>query len=183
MINYLYEHNVVTGLIWESENTEGNSRNYQLWLNKVRRTHSQLVYTTSDGGLLKGYSDKKLAELEPFAIHVRSEFGDGIYYFTASNEVDDVYFLVVNEDRIVSGSDRIVKKEFFDALMHDFSEGALSHLSVRELQRPWIEHISSLCEQRQVIIKRKQKLFIIGVTAVGVFLLALMAVLLNMMLS
>lgn len=183
MIDYLYEHNVLTGLIWEPENTEGNSRNYQQWLNKVRRTHSQLVYTTSDGGLLKGYSEKKFAELEPFAIHVRNEFGDGIYYFPSSKEVDEVYFLIVNENRIVSGSDRIVKKQFFDALMHEFSEGVLSHLNIRELQRPWIENISSLCQQRQVIIKRKQKIFVICVAAVGIFLLAMMAVLLNMMLS
>lgn len=183
MINYLLSNNILTSLIWEPDSIEGKGSHYLLWLNKIRRTHSQLVYTTVDGGLLKAYSERKFSDLEPFAIHVRNEFGDGIYYFTASDEGADVYFIIISDNRIVSGSDRVVTRSFFDRLISEFPDGIFSGLAITELKQSWIESVSELCRQRQIVIKRKQKLFIIGVAVAGTVLLVIMAVLLNMMLS
>ncbi|QLK62110.1 pilus assembly protein [Enterobacteriaceae bacterium Kacie_13] len=183
MIKYLSDNNLLTGLIWEPENIGHMGRNYQVWINKIRRTHGQLVYTTQDGGLLKGYSERRSSDFEPFAIHVKNEYGDGVYFFNDGKDGEDVYYLIISNDRIISGSDKVVKKSFFDSLMLDIKESVYSGLEIKELKEQWIESIALVCHQRQSIIKRKQKLFVIGVAVVGIFLLVLMAILLNMMLS
>jgi len=183
MIDYLFSHNILTGLFWESNSAEGKGSNYQQWLNRIRKTHSQLVYTTADGGLLKGYSERKFSDLEPFAILVRNELGDGVYHFTVDNDSEDVYFLIVRDNKIIGGSDKVVTRGFFDALISELSEGEFAELGITKISESWIESISASCQQRQLVIKRKLKLFVIGVAAASAFLLVILAVLLNMMLS
>lgn len=183
MIEYLLKHHIITGLIWESGEVEHKGSRYQLWLNKIRRTHSQLVYTSLDGGVFRAYADRKHAEFEPLAIHVKNEFGDGFYFSKFDESETDVYFLIIDKQRVISGSDRIIKAFFFDVLLSEKEVNQFSHLQVVELSRSWYEGIANTCQQRYVIMKRKQKLFAIGVSIAALFLLVLVSVSLNYMLS
>lgn len=183
MIEYLQEHNVLINLIWEPQDSGDYGRNYQIWLNKIRRTHSQLVYTQDDGGLLKGYSEKSSTDVEPLAIHIRNELGDGIYFFHNDVVHKNVYFLIVNEMKIISGSDKLVSQAFFEELISNMQEGEFAHLKVKALSEEWLERVAKVCQQRHVVVKRKQKLFAIGVAVAGTAILVIMSILLNMMLS
>lgn len=182
MNDFLLEHNIITGLIWEPEKAEDHGRNYQQWLNKIRRTHSHLVYTTLNGGLLKAYAERKFSESEPLAIHVKNEFSDGIYYFCDENS-ESIYFLAIIDDRVLSGSDKFVTKHFFNELITKREGSQLEGLPIEELTREWLEGIAASCLQRRIVMKRKQKLFAIGVAVSAIFLVVLVAVFLNSMLS
>ncbi len=179
MIKYLHDNNLLTGLIWEPVDTAHQSKTYQQWLSKLRKTQSQLIYTTSNGGLLKGYSERKFADLEPFAIFVKNEFGDGIYYIRGSEEDDEVYFLIITDDRILSGSDKIVRSCFFDKLILQMKESEYSHLQINELNREWINDIAMKCNQRRIKTRKKKRLFLSGVVLAGVFILIIVIFLLH----
>lgn len=183
MIKHLHDNNLLTGLIWEPVETNGNSKNYQQWLNKLRKTQSQLVYTTNNGGLLKGYSEKKFADLEPFAIYVKNEFGDGVYYIRGHEEDDEIYFLIITDDRILSGSDRVVRRCFFDTIILQMKEGEYSHLQINELSQQWLEKIAEKCRQKRINTQKKKRLFALGVVLAGTILLITVIFLLNMMLE
>ena len=183
MIKHLHDNNLLTGLIWEPVDTVTNSKSYQQWLSKLRKTQSQLVYTTNNGGLLKGYSDKKFSDLEPFAIYVKNEFGDGVYYIRGPLADDEIYFLIITDDRILSGSDRVVKTGFFDTLIQQMKESEYSHLKVNELSQQWIDAVAEKCHQKRINTQKKKRLFALGVGLAGSLLLITVIFILNMLLE
>lgn len=182
MNNFLLEHNLLTGLIWEPDEPESYGRNYQQWLGKIRRTHSQLVYSTSNGELLKAYAEKAYAEFEPLAIHIKTAFGDGIYYFSGDTDLQK-YFVVINKEKVISGSDRFVTSSFFSEIISEINTNELDKLSRMELSQEWLESIAVTCKQRKIVMQRKQKLFAIGGAIAAVILVITVAVVFKFMLS
>lgn len=180
MTEHLRQNYVLTGLVWEPENISNVSQNYQKWLNRIRRTQRQLVFQMDDGGLLTGYSAKGALFYEPFAIHVKNDFGDGVYYFHEDENKEETYFVIIKEGRIVSGSDTVINTEFFNQLHSELSQPESPYIGVNvtEISPQWIENMIEQCKQRRSALKRKRNIVLASIVSVGLLILAVIAYLL-----
>jgi hypothetical protein len=133
-----------------------------------------------DGGLLTGYSEKGDLFYEPFAIHVKNDFGDGVYYFYEDENKEETYFVIIKEGRIVSGSDTVINTELFNQLHSELSkpESPYVGFNVMEISPQWIENIIEKCKKRHLALKRKRNIFMASIVSAGLLILAVIAYLL-----
>ncbi|MDX6040048.1 pilus assembly protein [Scandinavium lactucae] len=174
MLNTLSKKNILTELIWDSPSHDDRDTGYSKWMATVRRSHRMYVYIANDdatqGDLqnLVGYSENTSPGCEPFAVHLRNLLGDGIYYVKLAE--NQHYFLIVYNGGIVSGTDCIVSEVFFNEMLNQLPESRFSTLNISEVTAAQFERIMESCEAKQLVYKRKQRLFWVGV-GVGVLVL------------
>ncbi|MFG6656778.1 pilus assembly protein [Scandinavium sp. M-37] len=174
MLNTLSKKNILTELIWESSSHNERDAGYAKWMAAIRRSHRMYVYIANDDASqvdiqkLVGYSDNTSPGCEPFAVHLRNLLGDGIYYVRLAE--NQYYFLIVCNGVIVSGTDCIVSEAFFNEMLNQLPDSRFSALNISEVTAAQFERIIESCEAKQLIYKRKQRLFWVGV-GVGVLVL------------
>lgn len=70
---------------------------------------------------------------ELIAIHFKEQFGDGIYYRQMPNG-EDVYFLVIHQGCIVSGTDKLINQKMLESVLPLFQQ-RFPELEVKNSQR------------------------------------------------
>jgi hypothetical protein len=141
----------------------------------MMKAYRRLVYKDAAGLMAIGYSTKISTLYEPFALYVKELYGDGIYFSHEDNQT--TYFLIINEGRIVSGTDCFISKELFDELMRHTD--TYSHLEVTPLEEIQIDAVVERCCARQARLKRRRRIIIGSIFSSGIALLAVLALLLH----
>ncbi|MGX5108642.1 pilus assembly protein [Enterobacter cloacae] len=175
MNDILFKNNILTGLYWEPQSLEHLQPAEQASFRGMMKAYRRLVYKDSGGELAIGYSTKISTLYEPFALYVKELYGDGIYFSHESNQA--TYFLIINDGRIVSGTDCFINKALFDELMKHTDE--YSHLEVTPLEETQITAVVERCCARQARLKRRRRIIIGSIFSGGVALLAVLALLLH----
>ena len=176
LIEQLTKNNIVTGLIWENSNSENNTKGYRQWIEATKKSHHQVVYSDKQNKSHYGYTDKPVLQHDPFATYISTQFGDGIYYSVVSE--DQFYLLIIFKGEIISGTDQLIGKAFFDEVIRLVPESAYSGLMLITLQDTHIETVIALCEKRKKKL-RKQRVLLYSallLTVIGVMGLTLVLV-------
>ena len=175
MDKLLLSNNILIGLLWEPETMSSLEPGAQAVFRGMVKAHRRLVYKDHDGKMAIGYSEKVSTLYEPFAIYVKELFGDGIYL---SHRGDDyTYLLIINQGRIVSGTDCFVAKELFDEIMRHPEQ--YEHLEITELTYVQLGVIIEKCHSHQQSLKRRRR-FVIGlIFASGIIFLLIVAMVLH----
>ncbi|KNA50571.1 hypothetical protein A51_020824 [Vibrio cholerae MZO-3] len=99
---------------------------------------------------------------ELIAIHFKEQFGDGIYYRQMSNG-EDVYFLVIHQGCIVSGTDKLINQKMLESVLPLFQQ-RFPELEVKKLTTTdFDEMVNVENERKQASLRRKRKWLIISV--------------------
>jgi hypothetical protein len=171
MNNILFKNNILTGLYWEPASLENLQPAEQASFRGMMKAYRRLIYKDSAGELAIGYSTKVSTLYEPFALYVKELYGDGIYF---SHEDDSTtYFLIIDEGRIVSGTDCFISKELFDELMKHAD--TYNHLEVTPLEEIQINAVVERCCARQARLKRRRQIIIGSIFTGGLALLMVLA--------
>ncbi|MCM7589153.1 pilus assembly protein [Enterobacter chuandaensis] len=175
MNDILFKNNILTGLYWEPESLENLQPAEQASFRGMMKAYRRLIYKDAAGLMAIGYSTRISTLYEPFALYIKELYGDGIYFSHEENQT--TYFLIINEGRIVSGTDCFISKELFDELMKHTD--AYSHLEVTPLEEIQIDAVVERCCARQARLKRRRRIIIGSIFSSGIALLAVLAVLLH----
>ncbi|KNC12231.1 pilus assembly protein [Klebsiella sp. RIT-PI-d] len=175
MNKILLENNILTGLFWEPYDLSYLQPAEQASFRGMMKANRRLVYTDVSGEPALGYSTKVSTLYEPFALYIKELFGDGIYFFHESDMT--TYFLIIDNGRIISGTDCFVSKMLFDELMKH--PGEFSHLEVTPLDEMQINAVVESCVTRQQALKRRRHIIIGAILFGGIALLLLLALVLN----
>ncbi len=175
MNNILLKNNILTGLYWEPESLSYLQPAEQASFRGMMKANRRLTYTDAAGMPALGYSTKISTLYEPFALYVKELYGDGIYFFHESNS--STYFLIINEGRIISGTDCFISKVLFDELMKH--QAGYEHLEVTPLEEVQINTVVERCVARQLAMKRRRRFIIGSIFLGGVVLLLLLALVLH----
>jgi len=135
-----------------------------------------VVYADKQNRNHYGYTDKPVLQHDPFATYISTQFGDGIYYSALSE--DQFYFLIINYGQIISGTDQLIGKAFFDEVIRLLPDSDYCELALIALQDMHIETVIDLCEKRKKKL-RKQRLFFYSallLTVVGMMGLSLVLI-------
>ena len=175
MNSILLRNNILTGLYWEPESLAYLQPAEQASFRGMMKANRRLVYTDDSGLPALGYSTKISTLYEPFALYVKELFGDGIYFFHTSEQ--STYFLIINEGRIISGTDCFISESLFDELMK--RSGEYEHLEITPLETVEINAVVERCVARQLMLKRRRRVIIGSIFLGGVSLLLLLALVLH----
>ncbi|HCM1922485.1 TPA: pilus assembly protein [Salmonella enterica subsp. salamae serovar 16:m,t:e,n,x] len=175
MNKILLKNNILTGLYWEPQELSALQPAEQASFRGMMKANRRLIYSDASGTPALGYSTKISTLYEPFALYVKDLFGDGIYFFHDDNSY--TYFLIINEGRIVSGTDCFVSKTLFDELMKQ--PAGYEHLEVTPLEDVQINAVVERCVARQLALKRRRHFIIASIFLGGVSLLLLLALILH----
>lgn len=99
----------------------------------------------------------------------------GFIFFHESNQ--STYFLIINEGRIISGTDCFISKLLFDELMKH--PAGYEHLEVTPLEEVQINAVVERCVARQLALKRRRRVIIGSIFLGGVSVLLLLALVLH----
>ncbi len=180
-IEQLTKNNIVTGLIWENSNSESNAKGYRQWIEATKKSHHQVVYADKQNKNHYGYTDKPVLQHDPFATYINTQFGDGIYY--AATAEDHYYLLIINNGQIMSGTDRLMSKAFFNEVIRLVPASAYCHLEIIPLQDKHIETVVLLCEKRKKRLRKQRVFFYSALLLAGIGILGLTLVLLDFFFS
>lgn len=175
----LLKENILTGLLWEAEDMSYLGLPTQASFRGMVKANRKLIYRDDEGKIATGYGSKLSTAYEPFALYVKSLFGDGIYF---SHEDDNTtYLLIINGGRVVSGTDCFMARSLFDELMTHL--GIYEHLAFTPLTDVQLELVIERCRMHQLSLKRRRRVIMtIGVSA-GAILLAFVGTLLHFYIS
>ena len=175
MNSILLKNNILTGLYWEPESLGYLQPAEQASFRGMMKANRRLVYSDATGAIALGYSTKISTLYEPFALYIKDLFGDGIYFFHENNQ--STYFLIINEGRIISGTDCFIGKLLFDELMKH--PAGYEHLEVTPLEEVQINAVVERCVARQLALKRRRRVIIGSIFLGGVSILLLLALVLH----
>ncbi|WES67880.1 pilus assembly protein [Superficieibacter sp. HKU1] len=175
MNNILLKNNILTGLYWEPESLSYLQPAEQASFRGMMKANRRLTYSDAAGMPALGYSTKVSTLYEPFALYVKELYGDGIYFF--HEDSCSTYFLIINEGRIISGTDCFISKVLFDELMKH--QTGYEHLEVTPLEEVQINTIVERCVARQLAMKRRRRFIIASIFLGGIVLLLLLALVLH----
>jgi hypothetical protein len=122
-----------------------------------------------------------MLQYDPFAIHMNTTFGDGIYYSVQSPQ--EVYFLIIYNGQIMSGSDMTVKREYFDEVMRLMPNSELKELNLVRIEEHHIETVIQLCEKRKKTLKKQRVLIFGSLLIVGIIIIIATFITLKVILS
>lgn len=175
----LLKNNILTGLLWEPQTLSLLDPGAQVSFRGMVKAYRKLVYKDSRGGIAIGYCEKVSKLYEPFALYIKELFGDGIYF---SHEDDnETYFLIINEGRVVSGTDCYISRELFDELIKRNEQ--FSHLDVTPLVDVQLDAVIDRCRAHQLSLQRRRRFFIGLFLAGGIVFLIVLAVALHFLVS
>lgn len=162
---------LLPGFIWSLEREPGKKA-YLQKLDKEIKSH--FSYVENKHNKQRGYYRKEFGKESALALYVSRYLGDGIYFsddpklldmFTdMSNKLtlksETVYLLVVNDGRVLEGTDIIVTRELFDFLINQTLAAKYSDLVVKEftaddlfeLNRTYISDIGSESKKSTIIL-------------------------------
>ncbi|MBE3468488.1 pilus assembly protein [Enterobacter cloacae complex sp. P15RS] len=175
MNNLLLQKNILTGLHWEPESLSHLQPAEQASFRGMMKANRRLVYSDASGMQALGYSTKISTLYEPFALYIKELFGDGIYFFHENEET--TYFLIINEGRIISGTDCFISTVLFDELMKH--PVGYEHLEVTPLEESQINVVIERCVARQLKLKRRRRLIIGSIFIAGLSILVMLALVLH----
>lgn len=179
MEKLLQANNILTGLLWEPESLSFLDPGAQAAFRGMVKANRRLVYKDAAGHLALGYCEKISTLYEPFAIYIKELFGDGIYF--AHSDDNFTYLLIVNEGRIVSGTDCFIERELFDELMRHPEQ--YEHLEVTLLTEVQLSVVIEKCHAHQVSLKRRRRFIISSILFGGIIFLALLALALHFLVA
>lgn len=188
VINRLQDSFISSHLIWEPDVvglSKINSAAYMKWLGRISSTHRRLDYYVKNGDSLRGYSDRTSLTYEPLAILIKFYFGDGIHYFYDDDSKNDVYYVIINDGRILPGTDCVVKQTFFDEIVLEVKRSELEFPGLRlsEIPIAWIEEQIHKSNSKIKGLNKKRNLFIAGAVALGCVIFSIFAILINVFIS
>lgn len=175
----LLKNNILTGLLWEPESLSHLDPGAQVSFRGMVKAYRKLVYKDSKGAVAVGYCEKVSKLYEPFALYIKELFGDGIYF--VHEDDDETYFLIINEGRVVSGTDCFISRELFDELIKHNEQ--YSHLDVTSFVDVQLDAVIERCRAHQLSLQRRRR-FMIGLFfASGIVFLLVLALVLHFLVS
>lgn len=175
----LLKNNILTGLLWEPESLSQLDPGAQVSFRGMVKAYRKLVYKDVRGTVGIGYCEKVSKLYEPFALYIKDLFGDGIYF--VHEDDNETYFLIINEGRVVSGTDCFISRELFDELIKHNEK--FSHLDVTPFVDVQLDAVIERCRAHQLSLQRRRR-FLIGLfLAGGVIFLIIFALALHFLVS
>lgn len=163
----LRKENILTGLLWEAEDMSYLGLPTQASFRGMVKANRKVIYRDDEGRIATGYCSKVSTSYEPFALYIKTLFGDGIYFSHESN--DSTYLLIIKNGRIVSGTDCFMAHSLFDELMKH--PGIYEHLEVTSLTLVQLQAVIERCRIHQLSLKRRRRFIMtIGISAAAILL-------------
>lgn len=175
----LQKNNILTGLLWEPESISHLDPGAQVSFRGMVKAYRKLVYKDKRGAVAVGYCEKISKLYEPFALYIKELFGDGIYFIHEDD--NETYFLIINEGRVISGTDCFISRHLFDELIKRNEQ--YSHLDVTSFVDVQLDAVIERCKAHQLSLQRRRR-FMIGLfLASGIVFLIVFAVALHFLVS
>ena len=175
MEKLLLDNNILTALLWEPETMSDLDPSAQAAFRGMVKANRRLLYKDTAGKLAVGYCEKISTLYEPFAIYIKDLFGDGIYFSHGDNNF--TYLLIINEGRVVSGTDCFIERSLFDELMRHPEK--YEHLEVTLLTEVQLSVVIEKCRAHQLSMRRRRRFIIGSILVGGIIFLALLALALH----
>ncbi|MCM7885059.1 pilus assembly protein [Enterobacter sichuanensis] len=179
MDKLLHDNNILTGLLWEPESMSHLEPGAQAAFRGMVKANRRLVYKDANGQLATGYCEKISTLYEPFAIYIKDLFGDGIYFFHGDDNF--TYLLIINNGRIVSGTDCFIERSLFDELMRHPEQ--YEHLEITLLTEVQLSVVIEKCRAQQLSMKRRRRMIICSILVGGIIFLVLLALALHFLVT